>query len=354
MDLDAILRASGRNSSQWMRLAHTNAPGSRQIPKLLHGSGVELAWRRHRSFFTTGCSIFSTVKGLSDVVAKIAAAVIRGARTDSIPCDPGPAPTMSRSSDLTPKDLIQRSSCGRRQGLRRRISLNAPRYWLPAGVTSALLRELRACVCTAERVDEQDGQLHARPRDSRVPGRRASVVLVCVHERPNGEARWCARRGAQPICMRAPWTAIHVGNIALSALQRSGSRSCRGLCLRLAERLGGEAITVPASGRGGRRYRIRPEPITFTHVVIARPHGKLGNGPTLFGQSIMQRLVRRARRHQHPRHGRGERMESLSGADGAKEGNDPHDRSEMAISLKANIWATVAMIVVAFGGGGYC
>jgi two-component system, OmpR family, sensor histidine kinase KdpD len=92
-------------------------------------------------------------------------------------------------------------------------------------------------------------------------------VLVCINEDPSGAAvvRY-ARRLADR--MRAPWSAIH---IETSRAQRLGEeeRDRIAEALRLAERLGGEALTVPGQNvTEGVLEHARAN--NFTHIVIAK------------------------------------------------------------------------------------
>ena len=90
--------------------------------------------------------------------------------------------------------------------------------------------------------------------------------------------------------LRAPWTAIHVET---SRTQRSSeaARDRIAECLRLAQRLGGEAVTVPATDvtQGLVDYA---HDNNFTHIVIAKSHRSRWS--ELWRGSNTHRLIRRA------------------------------------------------------------
>src|SRR5262249_61903072 len=118
------------------------------------------------------------------------------------------------------------------------------------------LREL-ALRRTAQRVDEQlltQMQAHAISG----PWAAGERVLVCVSEDPRsaGLVRYTKRRADQ---LHAPWTALYVeGRRSLQLSEEERDRVAD--TLRLAERLGGEAITLP----GGPRR-------TIAHHVLGHP-----------------------------------------------------------------------------------
>ncbi|TAK97915.1 MAG: sensor histidine kinase KdpD [Rhodospirillaceae bacterium] len=325
MDLDAILR---RRPKLVLvdELAHTNAPGSRHPKRYMD---VE-------ELLNAGIDVYTTlniqhVESLNDVVAKITRIRVRETIPDSL---------VDRADDievidLTPEDLIQRLKDGKVY-VAHQAERAVRHYFQPGNLTA--LREL-ALRRTAERVDDQM-VTYMRAHAIQGPWAAGERVLVCVHERLNGEALVrSARRLADR--MRAPWSAVH---IETSRSQRfsEADRDRIAACLRLAERLGGEAITVPASdvADGIIEYA---QANNFTHIVIARPKGT--QWADLFGQSVMQRLVRRA----------GDISIHVMAEEKKAKPRDDAERANSAATTESHdikdYLGTLAMIVVALGVG---
>jgi two-component system sensor histidine kinase KdpD len=274
MDLDAIL-ARRPKLVLVDELAHTNAPGSRHPKRYLD---VE-------ELLAAGIDVFTTLniqhlESLNDVVAKITRIRVRETVPDSI---------IDRADDvevvdLTPEDLVQRLKEGKVY-----VPAQAERavrhYFQPGNLTA--LREL-ALRRTAQRVDEQMVN-YMRAHAISGPWAAGERVLVGVNEDPNcvalvRYARLIADR------LRAPWTAIHVETSSTHRLSEA-ARDRIAECLRLAQRLGGEAITVPATDvtQGLVDYA---HDNNFTHVVIAKSHRS--RWTELWRGSNTHRLLRRA------------------------------------------------------------
>src|SRR6185437_732997 len=229
MDLDAILK---RRPKLVLvdELAHSNAPGGRHPKRHLD---VE-------ELLDAGIDVFTTlniqhVESLNDVVAKITRIRVRETVPDSV---------IDRADevelvDLTPDDLIQRLRDGKVY-VPQQAERAVQHYFKPGNLTA--LREL-ALRRTAQRVDEQ---MVSYMRAHAIPGPwpAGERVLVCINENPRGAAvvRY-ARRLADRL--HAPWTAIHVETSRTQRLSEA-QRDLIADGLRLAERLGGEAMTVPA------------------------------------------------------------------------------------------------------------
>ena len=271
MDLDAILRRQPKLVLV-DELAHTNAPGSRHPKRYMD---VE-------ELLAAGIDVYTTlniqhVESLNDVVAKITRIRVREQVPDSIVDQADNIELV----DLTPEDLIQRLAEGKVY-----VPLQAQRavrnYFRPGNLTA--LREL-ALRRTAQRVDEQMVtymQAHAIPG----PWAANERVLVCVSENPSCAAVVRhARRLADRL--RAPWTAIHLDT---ARTQRLGERARDRIadCLRLAQRLGGEAVTVPGTNiAAGIVEYARAN--NFTHIIVAksrRPRWSLWWGGSVTHQLI--------------------------------------------------------------------
>jgi two-component system sensor histidine kinase KdpD len=274
MDIDAILQ---RRPKLVLvdELAHTNASGSRHPKRYLD---VE-------ELLDAGIDVYSTLniqhlESLNDVVAKITRIRVRETVPDSI---------IDRADDvevvdLTPEDLIQRLKEGKVY-----VPAQAERavrhYFQPGNLTA--LREL-ALRRTAQRVDEQMVN-YMRAHAISGPWAAGERVLVGVNDDPN-----CAAlvRYARLIAdrLRAPWTAINIETSRTHRLSEA-ARDRIADCLRLAQRLGGDAVTVPATDitQGLVDYA---HDNNFTHVVIAKSHRSRWS--ELWRGSNTHRLIRRA------------------------------------------------------------
>ena len=273
MDLDAIL-ARRPKLVLVDELAHTNAPGSRHPKRYLD---VE-------ELLDAGIDVFTTLniqhlESLNDVVAKITRIRVRETVPDSV---------IDRADDvevvdLTPEDLIQRLKEGKVY-----VPAQAERavrhYFQPGNLTA--LREL-ALRRTAQRVDEQMVN-YMRAHAISGPWAAGERVLVGVNEDPNcialvRYARLIADR------LRARWTAIHVETSRTHRLGEA-ARDRIAECLRLAQRLGGDAVTVPAADvtQGIIDYA---HDNNFTHVVIAK--SRRSRWSELWRGSNTHRLIRR-------------------------------------------------------------
>jgi two-component system, OmpR family, sensor histidine kinase KdpD len=302
MDLDGII-ARRPQIVLVDELAHTNAEGSRHPKRYLD---VE-------ELMSHGIDVYTTVniqhiESLNDVVAQITHVRVRETVPDAV-FDRADAVELV---DLTPDDLIQRLREGKVY-VPRQAERALEHFFSPANLTA--LREL-ALRRTAERVDEQlrtEMQAHA----IQGPWPAGERILVCVSEDPRaaGLVRYAKRLADR---LHGPWIALYVEgrrSVQLSEEQRDRIADT----LRLAESLGGEAVTLPASDR-----RIADDVTGYaqsnnvTQIVIgksARPrwfeivHGSVvhdlvrrsGNisvhviaGETIAGQPIPKKSVRAA------------------------------------------------------------
>src|SRR3989442_1697342 len=226
-------------------LARTNAPGSRHPKRYLD---VEELLRH-------GIDVYSTVniqhiESLNDVVAQITHVRVRETVPDSV-FDRADAIELV---DITPDDLIQRLKEGKVY-VPKQAERALEHYFSPGNLTA--LREL-ALRSTADRVDEQlftHMQAHAIPG----PWAAGERILVCVSEdrRAAGLVRYAKRLADR---LPGPITALCV-ETRRSLQWTEVERDRVADTLRLAEALGGEAITVP----GGERS-IADDIINFAHA----------------------------------------------------------------------------------------
>jgi len=274
MDLDAIL-ARRPKIALVDELAHTNAPGSRHAKRYLD---VE-------ELLAAGIDVYTTlniqhVESLNDVVAKITRVRVRETVPDSI---------VDRADDIevidiTPDDLIHRLRQGKVY-VPRTAERAIRHYFSPGNLTA--LREL-ALRRTAERVDEQL-LTHMQAHAISGPWAAGERLLVCINEDASGAAlvRY-ARRQAERL--RARWGAIHVETSRALRLTEA-ERDRVADTLRLVERLGGEAVTVP--GRDVADAVVEHALANnVTHLVIAK--SSRPRWSELLRGSVSHSLIRRA------------------------------------------------------------
>ncbi|MGY8677621.1 sensor histidine kinase KdpD [Bradyrhizobium sp. UFLA05-153] len=254
MDLDAVI-ARRPQIALVDELAHTNAAGSRHPKRYLD---VE-------ELLANGIDIYSAVniqhiESLNDVVAQITHVRVRETVPDSV-FDRADAIELI---DLTPDDLIQRLKEGKVY-VPKQAERALEHYFSPGNLTA--LREL-ALRRTAERVDEQL-LTHMQANAIAGPWAAGERILVCVSEDPRaaGLVRYTKRLADR---LHAPFTAISIEtrrSLQLSDTERDRLADT----LRLAESLGGEALTIPGVGR-----RIADDVINFaqgnnvTQIVIGK------------------------------------------------------------------------------------
>jgi two-component system, OmpR family, sensor histidine kinase KdpD len=214
-------------------LAHTNVEGSRHPKRYLD---VE-------ELMSHGIDVYTTVNiqhidSLNDVVAQITHVRVRETVPDAV-FDRADAVELV---DLTPDDLIERLKEGKVY-VPKQAERALQHFFSPANLTA--LREL-ALRRTAERVDEQlltEMQAHA----IQGPWAAGERIAVCVSEDPRcaGLVRYAKRLADR---LHGPWTALYIeGRRAVQLSEEERDRVAG--TLRLAETLGGEAVTLPAGNR---------------------------------------------------------------------------------------------------------
>ena len=232
MDLDAII-ARRPQIVLVDELAHTNAEGSRHPKRYLD---VE-------ELMSHGIDVYTTVniqhiESLNDVVAQITHVRVRETVPDAV-FDRADAVELV---DLTPDDLIQRLKEGKVY-VPKQAERALENFFSPANLTA--LREL-ALRRTAERVDEQLlTEMQARAIQG--PWAAGERILVCISEDPRsaGLVRYAKRLADR---LHGPWVALYVES-RRSAQLTEDERDRIADTLRLAEALGGDAITLPAGDR---------------------------------------------------------------------------------------------------------
>jgi two-component system sensor histidine kinase KdpD len=226
-------------------LAHTNAPGSRHPKRYLD---VEELLGRGINVYTT--VNIQHIESLNDVVAQITHVRVRETVPDKV-FDRADAVELV---DLTPGDLIERLKDGKVYVPEH--AARALEHYFSAGNLTAL-REL-ALRRTADRVDEQ---LLSEMQARAIPGPWAAGerILVCISEDPRAAnlVRYAKRLADR---LHGPWVALYIEGRRSAELD-DAQRDRVADTLRLAETLGGEAITIPSSDA-----RIADDVIRYAHA----------------------------------------------------------------------------------------
>ncbi|MFZ1921140.1 MAG: sensor histidine kinase KdpD [Xanthobacteraceae bacterium] len=276
MNLDAII-ARRPQIVLVDELAHTNAEGSRHPKRYLD---VEELMRCGMDVYTT--VNIQHIESLNDVVAQITHVRVRETVPDAV-FDRADAVELV---DLTPDDLIQRLKEGKVY-VPKQAERALEHFFSPANLTA--LREL-ALRRTAERVDEQllsEMQAHA----IQGPWAAGERILVCISEdsRSAGLVRYAKRLADR---LHGPWIALYVeGRRAPQLTEEERDRIAD--TLRLAEALGGEAVTLPGSDR-----RIADDVINYslannvTQIIIGK--SARNRWFEIVHGSVVHELVRRS------------------------------------------------------------
>jgi two-component system sensor histidine kinase KdpD len=228
MDLDAVL-ARRPHLVLVDELAHTNIPGSRHAKR----------YQDIEELLASGIDVYTTLniqhlESLNDAVAQITGIRVRETVPDRM-LDEGAEIELV---DLSPEELLQRLRDGKvyvpdqaQQAIRRFFRL---------GNLNAL-REL-ALRRTAEQVDEQM-QTYMQAHAIAGPWPAGERLLVCVSSSPlSPRLVRAARRRADR--RHAEWLAVYVETPRHYRFSEA-DRDRVAQTLRLAEQLGGEAVTIP-------------------------------------------------------------------------------------------------------------
>ena len=256
-------------------LAHTNAPGSRHAKR----------WQDVQELLDAGINVYTTLnvqhlESLNDVVAQITTVRVRETIPDSVLEQADEVELV----DLPPEELLQRLKEGKVYVPEQ--AQEAIRNFFRKGNLIAL-REL-ALRRTADRVDEQM-QDYMRDHAIARTWPAAERILVCVRAGPLGVklVRAAHRMAAR---LHAEWLTVYVetpDHARLSETDRDGLVRT----LRLAERLGGQAVTL--SG-----HSVTEEILAYARarnvskIIVGKPAGPRWKD-LLFG-SVVDELIRRS------------------------------------------------------------
>jgi len=274
MDLDAVLARRPRLVLV-DELAHTNAPGARHPKRYLDV----------QELLDAGIDVYSTMnvqhlESLNDVVAQITGVRV----SETVPDGVLDRADEMQLIDLSPEELIQRLRDGKvyvPEQAERALS----HFFQPAPLTA--LREL-ALRETAEHVDEQV-QAHRRTRGAEEPWPVAERIMVSVSGGPTSELLVrSARRMAERRDLA--WVAVFVEPPGFGE-RPEAERERVWRAQRLAERLGGEAVTIPASGARVARDLVRyAQERNVTELILGSP--RRSRWSDLWRGSLVEEVIR--------------------------------------------------------------
>jgi two-component system sensor histidine kinase KdpD len=274
MDLDAIL-ARRPQLVLVDEFAHTNVPGSRHPKRYLD---VE-------ELLAAGIDVYTTVniqhlESLNDAVAQITGIRVRETIPDRLLDDAAEIELV----DLSPEELLQRLREGKvyvPDQAQRAIQ----RFFRLGNLTA--LREL-ALRRTAECVDERMQtymQAHAIPG----PWPACERIMVCVSSSPlSPRLVRVARRMADR--RHAEWMAIYVETPRHHRLS-DAERDQVAQTLRLAEQLGGEAVTIPGHNMAEDLIRYA-QSRNVTEVIIGK--SRRSRWSEIWRGSVVHDLIRKS------------------------------------------------------------
>lgn len=319
MDLDAALT---RKPKLLLvdELAHTNAPGSRH-PK---------RYQDVEELLAAGIDVYTTLnvqhlESLNDVVAQITRIRVRETLPDKI---------LERADevelvDLTPEDLIQRLREGKVY-VPEHAERAVKHYFQPGNLTA--LREL-ALRRTAERVDDQMVD-YMRRHAIAGPWPAGERILVCISE-DHGTPRLIRTARRMADMTGAKWSAVYVEGPKYHRLDEV-ARDRIAAALRLAEELGGDAVTLPGEGRDLPGELLSyAQANNFTQIILGR--SRRPRWIQMLRGSLVTGLLRRSQNIA---------IHVLTGEDGeASTRRTPGAHAAQGFDLKPYISSTLAVVI---------
>jgi two-component system sensor histidine kinase KdpD len=318
MDLDALLWRKPQLAIV-DELAHTNVEGSRHVKR--HQDVEEL--------LAAGIDIFTTlnvqhIESLNDVVERISRVRVR----ETVPDNVLELADEIELIDLPPDDLIQRLREGKVY-VRDQIGRAMQHFFGKGNLTA--LRELAMRVA-AERVDAEMVN-YMRAHAIAGPWPAQDRLLVCINESPVAKKLVrTAKRTAERA--RMPWLVVNVHTPRSDTLSHE-AKDRIAEALRLAESLGGEAVTLHAEADLATELLAFARSRNVTRILLGRPRRRRLSG------WLRERVTRRLLSRGGPFEITIVAPEDEPAADHLIQANTPDFRPD----LRAFGWATLGVIV---------
>ena len=274
MDLDALLWRKPQLAIV-DELAHTNVEGSRHVKR--HQDVEEL--------LAAGIDVFTTlnvqhIESLNDIVERISRVRVR----ETLPDKVLELADEIELIDLPPDDLIQRLREGKVY-VRDQIGRAMQHFFGKGNLTA--LRELAMRVA-AERVDAEMVN-YMRAHAIAGPWPAQDRLLVCVNELPVAKKLVrTAKRMAERA--RMPWIAVNVHTPRTDSLSDE-AKDRIAEALRLAESLGGEAVTLHAESDVAKELLAFARSRNVTRILLGRPRRRRWSG--WLREQVARRLLSR-------------------------------------------------------------
>ncbi len=273
MDLDALLWRKPQLAIV-DELAHTNVQGSRHVKR----------YQDVEELLDAGIDVFTTLniqhlESLNDIVERIARVRVR----ETLPDRVLELADEIELVDLPPEDLIQRLREGKVY-VRDQVARAIQHFFSKGNLTA--LREL-AMRIAAERVDAQM-TAYMRAHAIAGPWPTQDRLLVCINESPVAKKLVrTAKRMAERA--RMPWIAVNVHTPRADHLSDQ-AKNLIAEALRLAESLGGEAVTLHAESDVVKELLTFARSRNVTRILLGRPRRRRWSG--WLKEHVTERLLK--------------------------------------------------------------
>ncbi|HLG87802.1 MAG TPA: sensor histidine kinase KdpD [Alphaproteobacteria bacterium] len=329
MDIDAILKRRPRIALV-DELAHTNVPGSRHVKR----------YQDVQEILDIGVDVYTTLnvqhlESLNDIIARIARIRVRETVPDAVLNEADEIELI----DLPPEDLIERLQQGKVY-VKDQASRAIAHFFSRGNLTA--LREL-TMRAAAERIDaEMLSYMKAHAISGPWPTRER--LMVCVNESTTGQKLVrAAQRSADRL--RSAWIAVHVQTATEENLKED-AKDRIDETMRLAERLGAEAVVLPGSMDVAAELLNYARSRNVSRIIVGRP--RRGRLARLFNRSVTQRIVEGAQSFELMVIGVEEEKSAPQPRESTTTSFEEHSPREYALSMLAVAAAGVAATIAEY------
>mgnify|MGYP000229951271 CR=1 FL=1 len=257
LDLDGLLKRRPK-LALIDEFAHSNVPGSRHAKR----------YEDVDELLTAGIHVWTTlniqhIESLNDAVARITGVRVR----ETVPDSWIEAAQEIELIDLPPEGLIERLKAGKVY-LPEQAARAVDRYFSLGNLTA--LRDLALRTATERADADVDAYLQRYPSVQPWPTNRRILVCVGGDTVSKGVLRAAARIAQS---RKQPWTAVHIINSRANTLPNAAKDRIAEI-LRLAEQLGGEAVTLPGEDVA-RELLDYARSRNVAQIIVGRPNRSL-------------------------------------------------------------------------------
>lgn len=257
LDLDGLLKRRPK-LALIDEFAHSNVPGSRHAKR----------YEDVDELLTAGIHVWTTlniqhIESLNDAVARITGVRVR----ETVPDSWIEAAQEIELIDLPPEGLIERLKAGKVY-LPEQAARAVDRYFSLGNLKA--LRDLALRTATERADADVDAYLQRHPTVQPWPTNRRILVCVGGDTVSKGVVRAAARIAQS---RKQPWTAVHIINSRANTLPNAAKDRIAEI-LRLAEQLGGEAVTLPGEDVA-RELLDYARSRNVAQIIVGRPNRSL-------------------------------------------------------------------------------